>query len=262
MGVPVKSSEVDNVLECYGCDVRVEGETVQVKPPPTRADYLHPVDVVEDFAIARGYETFTPRMPRDFSIGRSDPLSVLEYKVRDHVIGLGYEEMISNNLVARHQLLDKMNLDEQPVVEVANVMNENYAVLSCAILPSLLQIESRSATAAYPHRLFEAGEVAIVDPSSPHGSLTELHLGALVVRREATLSDVHADLEFLFHQLGLELTLKEVEHPSYLPGRAAQVLSKQKQVGVLGEIHPEVLARWEIGMPVAAFEINLGALVQ
>jgi phenylalanyl-tRNA synthetase beta chain len=261
LGVPVKSSEVDNVLECYGCDVRVEGDTVQVKPPPTRADYLHPVDVVEDFAIARGYETFAPRMPRDFSIGRSDPLSVLEYKVRDHMIGLGYEEMISNNLVARHQLLEKMSLDEQPLVEVANVMNENYAVLRCAILPSLLQIESRSATAAYPHRLFEAGEVAIADAASPHGSRTELHLGALVVHRETTLSEIHADLEFIFHQLGLELKLKEIEHSSYLPGRVAQVLSEQQPLGVLGEVHPEVLERWEIGMPAAAFEINLGALV-
>jgi phenylalanyl-tRNA synthetase beta chain len=262
LGVPVKSSEVDNVLECYGCDVRVEGETVLVKPPPTRTDYLHPVDVVEDFAIARGYETFAPRMPRDFSIGRSDSLSVLENKVRDHMIGLGYEEMISNNLVARHQLLEKMNLEDQPLVEVANVMNENYAVLRCAVLPSLLQIESRSGTAAYPHRLFEAGEVAVADSSLPHGSRTELHLGALAAHREATLSEIHADLEFLFHQLGLDLELKEVEHPSYLPGRVAQVLTQQQLVGVLGEVHPEVLEKWELGMPVAAFEINLGALVR
>jgi phenylalanyl-tRNA synthetase beta chain len=261
LGVPVKSSEVDNVLECYGCDVRVEGETVVVKPPPTRADYLHPVDVVEDFAIARGYETFVPRMPRDFSIGRSDPLSVIEYKVRDHMIGLGYEETISNIFVAKHQLLEKMNLDDQPVVEVSNVMNENYAVLRNSVLPALLQIESRSGTAAYPHRLFEAGEVAIFDRSAPHGSRTELHLGALVVRREATLSEIHADLEFLFHQLGLVLKLKEVEHPAYLPGRVAQVLAGEQPVGLLGETHPEVLDRWEIGMPVAAFEVNLGALL-
>jgi phenylalanyl-tRNA synthetase beta chain len=88
-----------------------------------------------------------------------------------------------------------------------------------------------------------------------------LHLGALVVRREATLSEIHADLEFLFHQLGLVLKLKEVEHSSYLPSRAAQVLAGEKQVGMLGEIHPEVLDRWEIGMPVAAFEVNLGALL-
>ncbi len=263
LGVEVKSSEVDNVLECYGCDVRVEGENVVVKPPPTRADYLHPVDVVEDFAIARGYETFAPRMPRDFSIGRSDPLSVFEYKARDHMIGLGYEEMISNILVAKHQLLDKMGLEEQPVVEVSNVMNENYAVLRNSVLPSLLQIESRSGTAAYPHRLFEAGEVTVFDPSSPHGSRTELHLGALTVSREVSLSEIHADLDFLFHQLGMELRLKEVECPSFLPGRAAQVMAaaRPQPVGLLGELHPEVLERWEIDMPAAAFEINLGALV-
>jgi phenylalanyl-tRNA synthetase beta chain len=94
-----------------------------------------------------------------------------------------------------------------------------------------------------------------------------MHLGALVSQRETTLSEIHADLEFLFHQLGLALKLKEVEHPTYLPGRVAQVLAtlpateSLSMVGLLGEIHPQVLERWEIGMPAAAFEINLGALV-
>jgi len=262
LGVAVKSAEVDNVLERYGCDVSVNGNDIEVKPHPTRADYLHAVDAVEDFAIARGYETFLPRMPGDFSVGRSDSLSILEDKARDHMIGLGFEEMTSNLLVSRDLVTTKMNLPDERVVAIANVMNRNHAVLRNSVLPSLLAAESHSSTAAYPHRVFEAGEVAILDEEAAHGSRTEMHLAALLSHKEAGLSQIHADLDFLFYQLGVEPRLEEIEYPSFLPGRAARILdSSDRPVGLLGELHPEILQSFEIGMPIAAFEINLGLLL-
>ncbi|HOX42703.1 MAG TPA: phenylalanine--tRNA ligase subunit beta [Myxococcota bacterium] len=261
LGVPVTPVEVDNVLERYGCEVHVEGQSVRVVLPPYRADYLHPVDVVEDFAIARGYETFEPRMPRDFTAGRADPVSLLEDKTRDAMIGLGYEEIISNILTSRTELRTHMQREAPPLVEVANVMNENFAALRDSLLPCLLRVEARSGTATYPHRLFEAGEVAWFDPQAPHGSRTRLLLGALVVHREASLSEAHADLDFLAQQLGGEVSLREEEHPSFLPGRSARVLLADRPIGWLGELHPGVLERWQIGVPAAAFELELEPLL-
>ncbi len=257
LGVEVQRAEVDNVLERYGCDVRFEGDTAIVRPPPTRADYLHPVDVVEDFTIARGYETFEPRMPRDFTPGRSEPICVLEDKARDLMIGLGYEELISNILVSHATLRERMNLTDEPLVHVSNVMNENYSALRDAVLPCLLQAEARSATAPYPHRLVEAGDVAVFDESSPCGSRTEIHVAALVAHREANLSESHADLEYLLHMLQVDWQLVEAENPTYLPGRCARIEIGGKSVGWLGEVHPAVLEKWEIGVPVAAFELAL-----
>jgi phenylalanyl-tRNA synthetase beta chain len=262
LGLPVRATEVDNVLERYGCDVAIKGETVDVQPPPTRLDYLHSVDVIEDFAIARGYETFVPSMPRDFSVGRSDPVCIFEDKARDHMIGLGYEEVVSNLLVSHAQVGARMNNQDKAVVEIGNMMNENHAVLRDAVLPSLLACESRSAAAAYPHRIFEAGEAAIFDAELPLGSRTEMHLAALIAHREANLSEIHADLDFLLFQLGEEVRLEEIEHPSFIPGRAAKVfLSSGRYLGLLGEVHPEVLRKWEISVPVAAFEIDLESMV-
>ncbi len=260
LGVKVKPREAADILERYGCDVKVEDAVLFVSPPPTRLDYLHWVDVVEDYAIARGYETFTPQMPRDFSIGRSHPLSRLEDKVRDHLIGLGYEETIANILVGHAPLREKMGLTGEPLVEVDNVMNESYSVLRNRVLPSLLTVEARSGDAVYPHRLFECGEVAVFDEKSPQGSRTELHLGALVAHGEITLSEIHSDLEFLGIQLGQPFTLQESDHPWLLPGRSATVLCQGTPIGWMGELHPAVLDRWEIGMPAAAFELNLNAL--
>ncbi len=261
LGVSVTAVEVNNVLERYGCEVRIDADRVRVQPPPTRADYLHPVDVVEDFAIARGYHTFEPQLPREFTTGRSATISVLEDKARDVMIGLGYEELISNILCARPALRERMNLPPaQPLVEVANVMNENYSALRDAVLPSLLQAEARSATAAYPHRLFESGDVAEFDRQANCGSRTRMHLAGLVAHREANLSEIHADLDYLMVMLGLDWELCEQACPTFLPGRCARLRSDGREVGWLGELHPEVLSRWEIGVPAAAFELALDAL--
>lgn len=261
LGISVNSIEVDRVLECYGCEVRADAERLRIQPPPTRLDYLHAVDAVEDFAVARGYSTFEPRMPRDFTPGRSDMLSHIEDKVRDHMVGMGYEEIISNILVARSDLRERMNVEYQPLVEVANVMNENYNALRDAILPSLLRLESHSPTAAYPHRLFETGDVAIFDRAASHGSRTELHLGALCCHRNASLAEIYSDLEYLLYQFKLPVVLSELAHPWFLSGRAASIQIEGKLLGLIGELHPEVLTRWQIGTPAAAFEIALGALV-
>jgi phenylalanyl-tRNA synthetase beta chain len=262
LGVKVTANEISNMLERYGCDVSVEGEMVHVQPPPTRMDYLHMVDVVEDFAIARGYGTFSPVLPREFTLGTSDALSMIDDKVRDQMVGMEYEEFISNMLVSKAQLTEKMNMATKSVVEVDNLMNENYAVIRDSILPSLLQAEANSTRAAYPHRLFETGDVAVFDKSAAHGSRTEIHLGAMIAHREVTLSEIHADLEYLFFQLQLEPIYQEADNPVYLPGRCAQMIIGDKKIGWLGEVHPQVLENFEISVPTAAFEIDLNSLLE
>jgi phenylalanyl-tRNA synthetase beta chain len=52
-----------------------------------------------------------------------------------------------------------------------------------------------------------------------------------------------------------------MQHPSFLEGRAGRILVSGKPVGVIGEVHPEVLERWQISMPVVAFDLNLSQLL-
>jgi phenylalanyl-tRNA synthetase beta chain len=48
-----------------------------------------------------------------------------------------------------------------------------------------------------------------------------------------------------------------MEHPSFIDGRAAEFLVKGKRVGVMGELHPEVILGLELEHPVAVFELDL-----
>lgn len=265
--------EVTAALRAYGLDVRSESEHLRVEAPPYRADYLHEVDAVEDFAISRGYDSFAAKMPEEFTVGRLLPGTALVDRARDRMIGYGFEEAISNILTSPRLVRDAVNLgggfDGIPglhggrLVRIANVMNENYACVRDWVVPSLLEVETHSVGAVYPHRIFEAGEVAVVDDAAPLRSRTEQRVGALIAHEKASFTEAQAYLNLLLRHLGVSsVDLEAVEHPSFLPGRVAvvRVPGSSVPVGLVGEIHPEVLAGehgFGIRVPCAAFELSL-----
>ena len=79
------------------------------------------------------------------------------------MVGMGFQEIISNILGSPQDLRDAMRLEGTEwgrLVEVDNVMSQNFSALRQWMLPSLLRVEAASNRAFYPHRMFEAGEVA------------------------------------------------------------------------------------------------------
>ncbi len=264
LGQELGPTVVKRSLESYGYDVSTGKGTVKVKLPPYRQDVMHAMDVVEDVAMSRGYAAFTPVMPSQFTVGGLSDIEQLSDRARDLMVGLGFQEIISNILGSPEHYSEFMRLDGTEwgrMVEVDNVMSQSFSCLRQWMLPSLLRVEAASSRAFYPHRLFEAGDVAIPDATHEVGSRTETVIGALIAHASAHFSEIHSCLDVLFYYMGKEYSLEPVQHPSFLEGRAGRILVLGKPVGVIGEIHPEVLERWQISMPVVAFDLNLSQLL-
>ncbi len=265
LGQRLGSEGVCRALSAYGYEARSAGNKVSVKPPPYRNDQMHAVDVVEDVAISRGYGEFTPLMPSQFTVGSLSRVEQVSDRVRDLMVGVGFQEIISNILSSRQELCDRMRLTGtawEQLLEVDNVMSQSFACLRQWITPSLLRVESASTRAFYPHRLFEVGEVAVLDPTDDQGSRTVLTLGALVTHANANFSEIHSCLDLLLYYLGYPYTLEPIHHPSFLGGRAGQINSRGRAVGLIGELHPEVLEQWQVGMPGVVFELSVDALAE
>ena len=136
--------------------------------PFYRQDLMHAMDVVEDVAISRGYGDFLPVMPSQFTVGGLSRIEEVSDRVRALMVGMGFQEIISNILGSPQDLRDAMRLEGTEwgrLVEVDNVMSQNFSALRQWMLPSLLRVEAASNRAFYPHRVFEAGEVARPDPT-------------------------------------------------------------------------------------------------
>jgi len=263
LGQKLGAKTVKQALETYGYNVSAGKGSVKAKLPPYRQDLMHAMDVVEDVAISVGYASFPPEMPAQFTVGGLSRIEQVSDRARELMVWLGFQEIISNILGSPDQYRDAMRLggtDWGKMVEVRNVMAGTFSCLRQWMVPSLLRVETASSRAFYPHRLFEAGDVAIPDPSHELGSRTETVLGAVLAHATAHFSEIHSCLDVLFYHLGKAYGLEPVNHPSFLEGRAGQIVVSGTSLGIIGELHPEVLERWQIGVPVVAFEVNLSKL--
>jgi phenylalanyl-tRNA synthetase beta chain len=64
------------------------------------------------------------------------------------------------------------------------------------------------------------------------------------------------------YYLGASYALQPLSHPSFLDGRAGQILVNDEPIGVIGEVHPEVLEQWQATMPTVAFELAIDSLIE
>ncbi len=265
LGQKLGAQAVKQALQVYGYDVTGGDGSVRAKLPPYRQDLMHAMDVVVDVAISRGYVEFSPVMPAQFTVGGLSKIEQTSDRARNFMVGMGFQEIISNILGAPEQYRDWMRLAGSPwgeTVEVDNVMSLSFSCLRQWMLPSLLRVEAASSRAFYPHRLFESGDVAIPDPNHDLGSRTETVLGAMIAHAAAHFSEIHSCLDMLFYHFGKDYRLEPVAHPSFLEGRAGKIAAGGETLGVIGEVHPEVLERWQIGVPVVAFDVNLSRLLE
>jgi phenylalanyl-tRNA synthetase beta chain len=185
LGPNFTKDEITSAATRMGLSSTWEGEDLLVRVPEYRNDFLHAVDVIEDIMVGYGMDNFPPIFPTDYTLGRLTPEEEFGRKVRDLMIGLGFQEMIYNYLGSYKTFVEKMNRDGSDIVQILNPMTENYEFVRNSILPLLLESESISAHAVYPHNIFEVGKIAFLDESDNYGSVSRNALGFMSAHRDA-----------------------------------------------------------------------------
>ena len=61
----------------------------------------------------------------------------------------------------------------------------------------------------------------------------------------------------LLYYLDIEYKVRETEDPRFILGRQAGIIYKGEQIGIFGEINPQVLENWNIEIPCYAGELNI-----
>ena len=222
------------------------------------------MDIIEDVMMGRKSRA-SPAKPSDFTIGRLTPVTLFSRKAKSLMVGLGYQEMIFNYLGSGKDFIERMNIAGTEigakVIEISNPMTENYQFVRPSILPSLLAAEAPSGNAVYPHRIFEIGKVAYLEESENTGTRTRQHLGFLSASGEANFNEAASQVASLLYYLDHDYSVFETQDPRFIPGRQAGILVNGVQAGIFGEIHPQVLENWTIGIPCVAGEIDLELLM-
>jgi phenylalanyl-tRNA synthetase beta chain len=111
---------------------------------------------------------------------------------------------------------------------------------------------------SFPQRVFEVSDIIGVNMKTECRSERRLHVAGVSSHSTANFTEIKSVVEALLSNLGLSnWKIKPANNPSFIRGRAATVHIRNKNIGVLGEIHPEVLNNFELENPVSGFEISL-----
>ena len=236
-------------------------DKVSVQIPCYRIDVMHPIDLVEDIAIAYGYNKIKPLWRKLPTTGGVNPKQSLLNIARELMIGLGFQEVLTYTMANPENLFAKMNCRKARIVEVANPKVQTFTCLRNWLLPSLMEFLSNNLHVEYPQKIFELGIVTLLDEKRETKTRDEDRLAAVISHANASFSEIKSALDAFFLNLDLKWQIKETKHPSFINGRVGKAIVNGKNVGVIGEIHPKVLEAWKLENPAAAFEINMETMM-
>jgi len=255
LGLELKEGEVKKLLEKMGFGY-INGHALI---PAYRADILHQVDIVEDIAIAYGYENFDPSIPKVATIGQEDKFENFKNKVSDLLVGLNLIETSTYNLSNKEFQNKRMEIQTN-TIELLNSISSDYDVLRSWIIPSLMEILGNNKHHEYPQRIFTIGTIFKKNNKTETGIEENQRLAIAIASEKTDYTEVRQILDYLLRSLALKYEISEVEHNSFIPGRVGRVSVNGKEIAYIGEISPKVIKNWDLNVPVTALELNLSEL--
>jgi phenylalanyl-tRNA synthetase beta chain len=259
LGLRLTESEAIKCLKKCRLDAKKIGKmTLEVLIPAYRIDVLHEIDLVEEVAIGYGYYRLKPTLPVTVTVGEEHRAGKLAETVRQILIGLGFTEVMNFTLTNEETHYVKMLKKLGKAARLTNPVSSEYTILREELLPGLLQNLMDNRSESFPQRLFEVSDVVKVNMQLESRCDRRLHVAGVLSYAAANFTEIKSIVEALLANLGFKKwQVKAVAHPSFIEGRAACVIVGKKQVGIMGEIHPQVLNNFELENPVAAFELDL-----
>ena len=109
LGLSLNEKELKQLIEKMGYNYDKGG----VEIPAWRTDILHEVDLIEDVAIAYGYENFAPEIPKISTIGEENPKEAIKRKFSEILAGLGMLEVSNYHLTIKKDQFEKMGISKK-----------------------------------------------------------------------------------------------------------------------------------------------------
>ena len=285
LGVDFTRHEISQCLLKMGIGFKEEGVAVI---PPYRADVLHPIDLVEDIAIAYGYYEFAPEIPKVATTGKEDLLEIFKRKLRDILVGFELIEVKNYNLISYKDQTESLLYDgdgsgfSKDVVVLKNSLTIEFDSLRKSILSSAMITLRNNKNSEYPQNFFEIGECfssdnhvrKITEELIELGVITNRFrfdpkcydfpkLGVTLCSKDSDFTKIRQVLDGISECLGITFDIARASEQNsvpYIPGRVGDVSAKGYKLGTIGEMHPEALRNFDLEFPVSFLELDLFSL--
>jgi phenylalanyl-tRNA synthetase beta chain len=257
LGTQFSAQEIISLIAPLGFVGALHGDTISVTVPTWRPDCTLEVDIIEEVARHYGYSRLGSTVPKSTQSGGLSPVQQRRRRVRDVVLGLGVSEAMPHPFLTDGDL-DRAGLSNE-AVRLLNPLAVGDDVLRTSLRPGLLKAVAFNES----HRrsgvaLFEVGHV--YPPSDDVLPAEHEVLAVVLAGREAPAAV--AVWRELASAMGWGARLDQsVVSAGLHPTRSATLSAGRDVVGIVGEVHPDVLDAYGISQRVAILEVNLSLLL-
>lgn len=256
LGFELSNKKIKICFESMGYKVKNNDFTVIV--PCYRTDVLGKIDLVEDVAI--GYKFYNIEADKDFNytIGRLEDKTVFKEKLTDLLIGLGYTENYSYNLV--NSDFQKIIYPTTKFVKTINHVSERFDSLRHKVFISLLDNLVTNKNSRYPQHIFEIGRTFTYNKDKETNVEENETLAIAVAAEGSVFTEIRSMVEILNKNLAVNIEIESLTNDLFLPGRGAKLKISNDDLGMLGSLHPQIISELKLKVPISILELNLDIL--
>ncbi|XP_071805710.1 phenylalanine--tRNA ligase beta subunit-like [Asterias amurensis] len=267
IGIKEDADAVASLLTrmCLSSEVIDNKKRLVVEVPPNRADVIHACDVIEDVAVAYGFNNLVERIPQTNTIANQLPINKLTDLLRPEMAAAGFTEVLTFALCSKEDISEKLGKDMSTTnaAIISNPKTLDFQVARTCLLPGVLKTISNNRKMPLPIKAFEISDIIIKNPKMDVGTENHRHLCAVHYNKTPGFEVIHGLLDRTMQLLQVPFSkedgyfLRAVEDATYFSGRCADIVVKGTSIGRLGVLHPKVLTKFELTNPCAAIEITI-----
>lgn len=266
LGIEVPKEEAVAVLRRLDFAVETDGDALTVTVPLWREDVEGWPDLAEEIIRMYGYEHIKPTFLSAANVthGGWTAAQKQELRFKNALVSEGFFEACNYSFYSPKDFdLFRLPGDaaERNAVKILNPIGEDLSVMRTLLAPSMLANIVRNVRRGNDSgRLFELANVYLPQ-SLPLTELPEERKKAVWgLWGEGDFFDLKGALETIAETFRLKLSYEVGNRPYLHPGKTAIVKMGEKEVGWIGELHPEIAEELALDKTVCLAEIDYTAL--
>lgn len=274
LGLPLGAGRIAGLFQGLALSFERQGDDFLVTPPSWRFDMEIEEDLIEEIARLYGYDNIPAPAPRGPLQMQVQPEAQRPaFRVRQMLADRGYQEVVNFAFVETAWEADFAGrTEEAELIRLANPIASQMAVMRSTLIGGLISnLVTNLKRKQSRVRLFEVGRCFHRDAAATPVAgfrqpwmLAGLAYGGALPEgwgsgaRKVDFYDVKGDLEALLAPAALRF--EKLAHPALHPGRAARILLDGRDIGCVGELHPEWGQKYDLPVAPVVFELDFAAV--
>ena len=259
-GTDLNAQDIHDLLLKARFDAEIlDDNEVKAIIPAYRVDILHEVDIVENIAVQYHINDVVAKLPDINTVAYENNWFKAESTIREVMVGLGFQEVMSLMLTSEEAHYKNMNQEEKPHVQVARPITIDRTMIRTSLINSLMEFLEDNKHEDLPQKIFEIGDVLYIDETKENKTVASKKLAGVICHSTANFTEIKSVVTSILANLGYSMEITDSENKTFIAGMVAYVTGVAQNgsiKGFFGEVSPEVITNFTLEYPVIAFEIE------